>query len=214
MIFLILLLLELISLYVLSILFIRALAQLFYRFSQNRQILVVIYTLLFLPGTIIHELAHLLTAMLLMVPVGEIHILPEVVENKIHMGTVSTAETDVFRRTLVGLAPFIVGTSIIFYCLTLERTWLIYYLIFEMSNTMFSSSEDLKESWGLFVAILLLFCLAGFGLFYFKIGLDLTGLFQLSEKAITIMANPLVINFFAFLIVRTLCYIGANGRKF
>ncbi len=213
MIFPLLLLIELISLYILSILFIRDLAKLFYRFSQNRQILVGICTLLFLPGTIIHELAHLLMAMILMVPVGEIHILPEVVGDKIHMGTVSTAETDVFRRTLVGLAPFIIGTCIIFYSLTLERTWLIYYLIFEVSNTMFSSSEDLKESWGLFVAILVLLGLAGYGLYYFKIGINLSGLFQISEKAITILAIPLAINFLAFLIVRTLCYTGFNGRK-
>lgn len=213
MIFVAILLLEAVCLYVISLLFVRDLARLFYRFSQNRQILVGIYTLLFLPGTIIHELSHFFMAVLLMVPVGHIHILPEVVEDKIHMGTVSTAETDIFRRTLVGLAPFIVGTAIIFYSLTLERTWLIYYLIFEVSNTMFSSSEDLRESWGLFVAIIILGGLATYGLYYFKINVDLTDLFQLSEKAIAILAIPLVINFLVFLIVRVLCYTGFNGGK-
>ncbi len=145
-------------------------------------------------------------ATILFVPVGRIHILPEIVEDKIHMGTVSTAETDIFRRTLVGLAPFIVGTAIIFYSLTLERTWLIYYLIFEVSNTMFSSSEDLKESWGLFVvlAIIIIICL-----YYF----DFSGLFPIAQKGVFLFSVPLAVNFFAFLITRALCYIGSNGRK-
>jgi hypothetical protein len=198
---------ELIVIYILSLLFVRSFTRLINRFSNNQKLLIFIYSFLFLPGTIIHELSHFFMAAILFVPVGQIHILPEIVEDRVHLGTVSTAQTGIFRRTLIGLAPFFLGTTAIIislvYLPTLALLWqkiLVVYFIFEISNTMFSSQEDLSESWGLFVAITILVLISLYGLYYFRISIN----FDLSPL-INILLFPLGINFLAFLIVRILC---------
>ena len=72
--------------------------------------------LFFLPGTLIHELAHFLFAVLLGVPTGTIYVLPVYEEHQgIRMGSVKIAQVDPFRRTLIGLAPLVVGILIIFF---------------------------------------------------------------------------------------------------
>lgn len=139
--------------------------------SSELSLGVKVYSLLFLPGTLIHELAHFLTAAVLMVPTGTITIFPEEMEdNRVRLGSVRVARTDFFRASIIGLAPIIVGSILLLFIyesyfaahnivitnLTALETinWLLLvsqpvtlallYLTIAIANTMFTSKEDTK----------------------------------------------------------------------
>ncbi len=90
-----------------------------------------------------------------MVPVGEIDLLPQVEEEQVKLGSVQIGHTDPFRRILIGVAPLILGllalVGLIYFnrdsLLRFSPIWLsilIIYLIFQITNTMFSSEKDLE----------------------------------------------------------------------
>ncbi len=128
-----------------------------------------------LPGTIVHELSHFLAAIFLAVPTGEFSFWPEETEGGIRMGSVKIGKCDFVRRNLIGLAPFISG-SVILYFLTknLPKNWetwfshslielFIYFLIIlgilMISNTMFASKKDLEAILPLTILIFLILSL-------------------------------------------------------
>lgn len=128
---------------------------------------VYVYTLLFLPGIVLHELAHFLTAALLGVPTGEIHLLPQEIEpnTRVALGSVKVAKADFVREAIIGAAPFFFGCTSLFILVKIFF-WpfeqivnglsingglftmygaihlFIIYLIIAITNTMFLSSED------------------------------------------------------------------------
>lgn len=147
--------LGLIVLYLLSRIFIQSLYQAIYRITRSHQRAAYLLALIFLPGTFIHETAHLITALFLLVPVGKMNLVPEVTDRGVRMGSVQIGKTDLLRSSVIGVAPFIVGTSIIFGSLVyvvannLMNNPLIVavviYSIFQITHTMFSSKSDLKS---------------------------------------------------------------------
>lgn len=153
---------ELILLFFLSRKLVNCLAQIIYKFTRSHRAVVHILAILFLPGTILHELAHLLFAGVMMVPVGELNVVPEIEESGVKLGSVQIAKTDPFRRMIVGVAPVILGMILIFAIFLLVKIgvapwWqviLALYFIFEISNTMFSSKKDIEGSI-LFVVLIL-----------------------------------------------------------
>jgi hypothetical protein len=143
----------------------------FYLLTKDNETSINLLTWLFLPGTIIHELSHLLTAELLGVRTGELSFRPEIRENnEIRLGGLKMAKTDPLRHSLIGLAPTLVGMTMIAslvhfvfiplaqktfsfsfspanYQLLFTNYSLLFtlcYLIFILSNTMFSSKKDLE----------------------------------------------------------------------
>ena len=135
---------------------------LFYHLTKNRENAVSLLTWSFLPGTVIHELSHLLIAELLRVRTGELSFTPEIRENnQVRAGGLKMAKTDPLRHSLIGLAPTMVGITIIssishFYLFPTIQQWsnetmkqsillfVICYLLFVVNNTMFSSKKDLE----------------------------------------------------------------------
>ena len=141
--------------------------RLFYRLSHSEHIAIMGTTLLLFPGTVVHELAHLFTAEILGVHTGKLTLVPEYVEeNRIQAGSVEVQKSDPFRRSIIGVAPLLVGIITI----TLISSYLtevfpqvvaavqtatrfqhsiIYlflavgYLLYAISNNMFPSKEDL-----------------------------------------------------------------------
>lgn len=126
------------------------------------------YSLLVLPGTIIHELSHWLVAEILQVRTGEIVILPELSGSgrEERLGSVATAKSDPFRGFLIGIAPFVTGLSILFVLgQLLFSAWensviwwqlgLIIYGIMVVGNSMMISRAD-RRTWP-FILILLIF---------------------------------------------------------
>ena len=137
------------------------------RLTHSRTISITILTIILFPGTVIHELSHLFTAEVLGVHTGTLNLAPESIEGEeVQSGSVQVAVTDPFRRTLIGIAPTITGMvtiSILSWYLSHTQQFIIgialLYLILTISNTMFTSKEDLKGV--LPVAITLaLFCSA------------------------------------------------------
>ena len=143
--------------------------------TQNKKASLTILLIFLLPGTIIHELSHFIVASILFVPVGNISIFPKEEEGTVKAGSVHHADTDILRRTAIGLAPIIVGLILIYllgnilitnfsFQLDARRYTLdaiFVYLLSIISLSMFSSKKDLETTWYLFpilfIAILSLY---------------------------------------------------------
>jgi len=165
-----LLLFLLLVVFLLSKAFIKNLYLLFCLITRSKFWAIQLTTLILLPGTIIHELSHLIAAEVLRVPTGDISFTPEIIKKngEIKAGSLKIASVDPFRRTLVGLAPLLTGLTAItlisklylikyFPLFNLQQwsngaieQWLMLlvtcYLLLVISNTMFSSKKDLEAA--------------------------------------------------------------------
>lgn len=132
---------------------------------------------LFLPGVIIHELSHLLISVILFVRVGNMEFTPKKSDNGFKLGSIEIAKTDIIRRSVIGFAPVFVGLTIIigivylFSSITVfledKNTYVvasvilvITYILFAVSNTMFSSSRDMEGTVETLIALLIIFASA------------------------------------------------------
>ncbi|MBU1000231.1 hypothetical protein KKE78_02435 [Patescibacteria group bacterium] len=154
MIYFLIFLSELLLLFFLSKKLVNSLSRLIYKFTRSHRVVVHTLALVFLPGTIVHELAHLLFAGVMLVPVGEISALPKIEEKGVKLGSVQIGRTDPLRRMIIGVAPVLLGLVLIFSIFFLIKIgispwWqvvLALYLLFEIGNTMFSSKQDVEGS--------------------------------------------------------------------
>lgn len=170
---------QLVLLYFLSRVVSKSLFVLFLLVFRARSVAISLLLALTFPGTVIHELAHLFTAEILRVPTGKLTLVPESIRDAhIKSGSVAIAETDPFRRYAIGLAPLVWGmivlTAIAYFLPTVSSPYffvLIAYLLFSISNSMFSSPEDLKGFLP-FALVVGLFVAAGY---YLGIRFELTG---------------------------------------
>ena len=129
-------------------------------------------TLLFFPGTLIHELSHYLTAKLLFVRTYGIHLFPKLEGENLKLGSVSIEKPDFFRHLLIGMAPFFTGTSILLGILYLaahnhllnEPLYIVIigYMLFEVGNTMFSSKKDMEGAIELLITVVIIIAIAYF----------------------------------------------------
>lgn len=158
-ILLIVFIIEFLSLFIFSQALTRSLTRLFYYFSRSEKVTIHLLALVFLPGTVIHELAHVISAGVMMVPTGEIEFMPQVTQRGVKLGSAQIGITDPIRRAIIGFAPVLVGLSLLLgslFFISSKLTqgsaygvaaWLIFlYVLFEISNTMFSSKKDLEGS--------------------------------------------------------------------
>ncbi|MBI3620004.1 hypothetical protein HY214_02570 [Candidatus Roizmanbacteria bacterium] len=145
-------------------------------FIHQERVVFSLVSLLFFPGTILHEMAHFITALALMLRVREITIFPKFHANYIKLGSVVYEKQDFVRGVLVGIAPIFAGLFFFWFVArfnlfpsdTLWLNMLITYLIFTISSTMFSSKQDLVDV----VFILPLFLLIGGVVYIFNINLS------------------------------------------
>lgn len=161
--------------------------------TKSTSVSFYLLSLLYLPGTILHELSHLITSVLLFVMPHKFDLIPEVSETAdgkyhVRMGAVHHEATDPFRGMLIGTAPILYGLA--FFYLVFEfnlfpnEVWwvniILIYLFFAISSSMFSSKQDMKES--LILIPLFLLIISGF----IGFGVDLESLF-LTPKALLLM---------------------------
>ncbi len=153
--FIVLFLLEITLLLFLSKVLTLSLAGFFYSLTRSHSATVNLLAILFLPGTILHELAHLLTAGIMLVPVGDLEVIPVISDNGVQLGSVQIGQTDPIRRMLIGFAPIFFGVLVILGIIYLSlpvlenhvvwwQVTLVIYAIFVVGNTMFSSKKDLE----------------------------------------------------------------------
>jgi hypothetical protein len=137
---------------------------------------VALFSILFFPGVLLHEISHYLVARLLGVRTGRFSLLPEPLPNgRLRLGYVETASTDFIRDGLIGIAPLLAGGGFVSYAghfqlgllelwndfiygeaagffrglSSLQEQpdfWLWFYLIFAVSSTMLPSASD-RRAW-------------------------------------------------------------------
>ena len=136
--------------------------------SKSRAIAIGIISFFFFLGTIIHELSHLFVAEILGVHTSGLTLTPEgLEESNVRTGSVMISQTDPIRRAVIGIAPLFVGiTTLTLLSTVLPNVYtqtmidfqngiafsqgniyllgLILYAFFAVSNTMFSSPEDME----------------------------------------------------------------------
>jgi len=134
-----------------------------------------IFFLVFLPGTLVHELSHWLVAKLLVVPTGRIVLWPQTKgDGSVWLGAIQVARTDPLRSSLIGLAPLVSGSLLVaaigahlqldalgstlvggnweLAAQALSRStsladfWVWLYLLFAIANRMLPSPAD-REPW-------------------------------------------------------------------
>jgi hypothetical protein len=129
--------------------------------TLSRFVSINVLSFIFLPGIIVHELSHFFMATILFVSAGEIEFVPKKNGNKVKLGSVQVAKTDPIRRSLIGFAPVFAGLAIIIggvylfssnllffqnknYFIFIATALVVAYLLFSVSNTMFSSEADMR----------------------------------------------------------------------
>lgn len=166
MLYLLIIFLEIIILFLLSKVLPSFLTQIFYFFVRSHKVAIWLLSIIFLPGTLVHEMAHLLVAGVMLVPVGDISLMPQIHEEGVKLGHVEIAKTDPVRRALIGFAPVFVGLGMLigiiyfansqFFDKGIYPIWLIitiFYLEIVIGNTMFSSRKDLEGTLGVVVVV-------------------------------------------------------------
>lgn len=131
----------------------KSLSRVFFALTKSHKLTITLLALLFLPGVVVHELAHLLTANLLFVKTGEVEFFPQIQGETVKLGSVAVAATDPLRRFFIGAAPLFVGSFLLTLCLWYLQPfangfswqWFFFaYILFEVGNTMFSSKKDME----------------------------------------------------------------------
>ena len=144
--------------------------------TRNPELTIGLFSILFFPGVFLHELSHFLTAKILGVRAERFSLIPTPLPGgRLQMGYVETEHADIFRDSLIGLAPLAAGSLFVAYAglnrlglgnlvgvLTAGQTGLFWkgilllpqvddfylwlYLVFTVSSTMMPSESD-RHAW-------------------------------------------------------------------
>ncbi len=159
-----------------------------YKVTRSDFIAKVGITLLFFPGTVVHEMSHFFAAMLMNLRVRSANVLPVFEDDGIKLGTVVYERKDPFRGILVGIAPLFGGVAVswgLVALLYLPLTnhplihALIYFLLFTITSMQFSSRQDLID------AVWLIPMIIGIAILIYIFGVDVIGLlYKLDQTGI------------------------------
>lgn len=144
--------------------------------TRNPQLTIGLFSILFFPGVFLHETSHFVMAKILQVRTRDFSLIPTTLpDGRVRMGYVETERTDVFRDSLIGLAPLIAGSLFIAYAGLnrlglrtlvdvlangqIDLLWAVlklvpqvkdfylwFYLVFAVSSTMMPSESD-RHAW-------------------------------------------------------------------
>ncbi len=144
--------------------------------SRSPEFSIALFSILFLPGVMLHELSHYLIAKLLRVQTASFSLIPQLLPNgRLQLGYVETAKSDFVRDSLIGAAPLMAGGAVVAWLavtrLDLIPLWdtfrngqfnlfwlgltllpqtpdfpLWFYLLFTISSTMLPSQSD-RHAW-------------------------------------------------------------------
>ena len=154
----------------------REIQAIFFLITRRLDIAIMLFSIIFFPGVLLHEGSHYLVARLLGVRTGGFSLIPRPLgDGKLQLGYVETASADWLREALVGAAPLITGGLFVAYAglfqlklITLWQAlwadsleiffesfrtlmsrpdfWLWFYLALVVSSTMLPSESD-RRAW-------------------------------------------------------------------
>lgn len=144
--------------------------------TRHPAVAMALFSLVFFPGVLLHELSHFVVARILGVRTGHFSLLPQpMADGRLQLGFVETTRADLVRDSLIGAAPLIAGGLFLAYAsiyrLNLLPLWeylrhgqfsafwmgllvlpsspdfpLWFYLTFAVSSTMLPSASD-RHAW-------------------------------------------------------------------
>jgi len=143
--------------------------------TRHHEISLALFSLLFFPGVLLHELSHFITARVLGVRTGRFSLLPTPLpDGRLRLGFVETASVDFIRDAIIGVAPLLSGGLFVAYAgiqrlklpllwdslasgnipfkealaaiPTQADLWLWFYLAFTVSSMMLPSASD-RRAW-------------------------------------------------------------------
>jgi len=157
------------------------------RFFHSDTIIIWLTAILYLPGTILHEISHYFFALLLVMNPEEVSILPRIEKNHIRLGHVLYRKhpSDFIRPIIVGIAPFFGAIGLlwviqIFHLFPSEVWWqniLFGYLILAITANMFSSKQDLID----LIYVVPIFLIIGAVIYIFQIQLSPQVVIQITK---------------------------------
>ena len=197
--------------------------------THNGDLTVILLFLLLLPGVVIHEAAHWITAYALGLKPSKFRVWPQKQRQHIGLGSVSVKGGRLWQESIVGMAPLIVGSTLIAliaehifdaqqFSLALgEQRWLesitVFqqsflapdgilwaYLLFAIANAMMPSASDRQPIRPLFFMATLVVGL------YLLLGLPATPFTLLLTSLAPMLHN--ITNAFIFTIVLDLTILG------
>jgi hypothetical protein len=160
--------------------------------TRHHEISLALFSLLFFPGVLLHELSHYVTARILGVRTGRFSLLPTPMpDGRLRLGFVETAPVDFVRDAFIGAAPLLSGGLFVAYA-GLQRLklpllwdslangslplkdalaaisgqadfWLWFYLAFTVSSMMLPSASDRRAWLPLTLAVVMLIGMALLG---------------------------------------------------
>lgn len=144
--------------------------------TRNPRLTQIIFALLFLPGVMLHESSHFISAKILGVRTGRFSLIPQAQpDGKLRLGYVETASGGFVRDALIGFAPLVIGVLLVAYLAIYQMNllplweglikldwnstwevlaslpkeggfWLWFYLALTISSTMMPSQSD-RHAW-------------------------------------------------------------------
>lgn len=160
--------------------------------TRRDDITLTLFSIMFLPGVILHEGSHFLIARLLRVRTGKFSLLPRPIgQGRLQLGYVETAKTDWLRDAIIGAAPLLSGGAFVAYAgltrlelvklwdqvvqvgptaipegLARADFWVWFYLVMVVSSTMLPSASD-RRAWQpiglIIISLLIVSLIAGAG---------------------------------------------------
>ncbi len=154
----------------------KELQKIFLLLTRRVEVTLVLFSILFLPGVLLHELSHYLFAVSLRVRTGRFSLIPQNLGNgRLQLGYIETEQTDFVRDAFIGLAPLLTGGFCVGYAgrtklgflalwdglvtgnsaiildsiqemLARPDFWLWFYLTVVISSTMLPSPSD-RRAW-------------------------------------------------------------------
>ncbi len=167
--------------------------------TRDPDLALILYSILMLPGVLLHEGSHWITATVLLVRTGRFSVVPaRMPDGTLRLGYVETERTDFIRESLIGAAPLFFGAAAIIFVgytrlgvgpvgealgrgdllgmgqglrqmVGLPDFWLWLYLIFTIANSMLPSASDRRGWWRLAAVLAAVTAL----LFYFGFGTEI-----------------------------------------
>lgn len=143
------------------------------KFGGGNRAVIWLWSIIFLPGTIFHEVSHFLVAAATGAKTGKIEIFPEILEKNweaeetgkgVALGYVQTQNLNPIRGFLVGMAPFILGLAFLIWLASLLETsfnsgtiklfLFEIYIFFTVANSFFPSWPDIKQTLPLVIILI------------------------------------------------------------